>query len=175
VRLIKTFSLASLCIITGVFSARLSAQSAGEDNAGSKLTTDAETGVFLYSYWGVSGRTYFLQHSDDLLQWNFLPIIEQGFDEVTRYALMPSIGWTKLFLRLRHTDAATGGDPYAADFDADGIPNGFEVEHGLNPFNAADASAVVNGLTNLELYHQSLGAGADPTQVNPLGLMIYTP
>ena len=171
-RLLKTFSVLSLCAAMGL----LSAQTATDDNAGSRLTTDPETGAFLFSWWGVSGRTYFIQHNPDLLStWQFWPIIEQGNDETLTYGFTVNAATDRFFLRLRHTDAATGGDPYAADFDADGIPNGWEVEHGLNPFDAADAATFINGLSNLELYQQSLGAGADPTTMNSVGLMVYSP
>ncbi len=66
-------------------------------------------------------------------------------------------------------------DAYKADADGDGIPYGWEVEHGLNPSDPADASAIVNGLTNRELFQQSLAAGGDPLQANSVGLLIYTP
>ena len=66
-------------------------------------------------------------------------------------------------------------DAYKADTDLDGIPSGWEVEHGLNPSDPADASAIVNGLTNRELFQQSLAAGGDPLQANSVGLLIYTP
>ncbi len=50
------------------------------------------------------------------------------------------------------------------DQDGDGMPNGFEQSHGLNPFNAADANADPDrdGFTNLQEYQ----AGTDPTDVN---------
>jgi len=50
------------------------------------------------------------------------------------------------------------------DQDGDGMPNGFEQSHGLNPFNAADANddADGDGFTNLQEYQ----AGTDPTDVN---------
>lgn len=169
-------ALFSLCAIVGGFPGHLCAQTATDDNSGSRLTIAPDTGAFLFSWWGVSGRTYFIQHNPDLISpWQFLPIIEQGNDEPLSYGFTIDAATDRFFLRLRHTDAATGGDPYAADFDADGIPNGWEVEHGLNPFDAADAATVVSGITNLELYQQSLGAGADPTQTNSAALIIYTP
>jgi hypothetical protein len=47
------------------------------------------------------------------------------------------------------------------DQDGDGIPNGFEQAHGLNPFNASDASidSDGDGMSNL----QEFLAGTDPT------------
>lgn len=48
----------------------------------------------------------------------------------------------------------SGQHPLKADTDGDGMPDGWEVEHGLNPDDAADASLDYNhnGLTNLEEY-----------------------
>ena len=47
------------------------------------------------------------------------------------------------------------------DQDGDGLPNGFEQAHGLNPFNASDASidSDGDGMSNL----QEFLAGTDPT------------
>ncbi|MEI6789034.1 MAG: LamG-like jellyroll fold domain-containing protein, partial [bacterium] len=53
-----------------------------------------------------------------------------------------------------------GTDPNVADSDHDGMPDGWEVSHGLNPTNEADASldADGDGLANLAEYQY----GADP-------------
>ena len=67
------------------------------------------------------------------------------------------------------------GDLYTADFDGDGIPNGWEIEHDLDPDDASDASIVVGGHTNLEIYLQSLTTGGDPLQANTLGFAVYSP
>lgn len=48
------------------------------------------------------------------------------------------------------------GTPYK-DSDSDGMPDDYEVKHGLNPKNAADASKYTkNGYTNIEEYLSSL-------------------
>jgi len=50
------------------------------------------------------------------------------------------------------------GTPYQ-DSDNDGIPDEYEIKHGLNPHNAADASAMAkdgSGYTNIEVYLNSL-------------------
>jgi hypothetical protein len=50
------------------------------------------------------------------------------------------------------------GTPYK-DSDNDGIPDEYEIKHGLNPKNAADASAMAkdgSGYTNIEVYLNSL-------------------
>ena len=50
------------------------------------------------------------------------------------------------------------GTPYK-DSDHDGMPDEYEVKHGLNPRNASDASAMPKnggGYTNIEIYLNSL-------------------
>jgi len=170
----RLFILAYLAIL-GALTSTLTAQTSSDTNSGTRLDLDPTNGSFLYSWWGSSGHTYFIQHSDDLSQWHYLPIIEQGFNDAIRYGFIPAPDWTRLFLRLHLTSANTNGDPYAADFDTDGIPNGWEIEHGLNPFDSADAATINNGISNLVFYQQSLGAGADPSTINPSQLIVYSP
>ncbi len=66
-------------------------------------------------------------------------------------------------------------DAYMADADLDGIPTGWELEHNLDPENPADAAQLNGGLTNLQIYQQSLATGGDPKTANPVGLSVYTP
>ncbi len=141
------------------------------------FSRDSDTGAFTISFDGVPGRTYFFLYSEDLLQpWGYLPVIESGAGAPISYGLMFSDPPPpRLFVRLRHTDQPHGGDPYAADFDGDGIPSGWEVAHGLDPFSANDAAGDTDGdgITNFA-EHQ---AGTSPLfrDANELGLEIYTP
>ena len=51
-----------------------------------------------------------------------------------------------------------GTDPNMADSDGDGMPDGWEIVHGLDPLNPVDAltfSTDGNGLTNLACYRNS--------------------
>lgn len=76
------------------------------------------------SWWGISGRSYFIEVSDDMQNWSFAPIIEPGNDE--------EIVWEtgalsqRQFIRLTYTDQ-TAADLDAADFDADGLGNLQEI------------------------------------------------
>ena len=52
------------------------------------------------------------------------------------------------------------GDKYAVDSDADGLPDSYETEIGLNPVDATDAAIVTsNGYTNLENYLNGIADG----------------
>jgi hypothetical protein len=53
-----------------------------------------------------------------------------------------------------HPKFASGTPP--ADSDHDGIPDEWEMQHGLDPHNAADGKAETDGYTNLEKYLHSI-------------------
>ncbi|MBE0517047.1 MAG: hypothetical protein IBX41_06625 [Methanophagales archaeon] len=56
--------------------------------------------------------------------------------------------------------SVSGQHPLIKDTDGDGIPDGWEVEHGLNPYDASDAQLDYNynGRTNFQEYQN----GSDP-------------
>jgi hypothetical protein len=110
------------------------AQSAVDLNEGLQLVKDGGTGIFTLSWWGKSGRTYFIQTSPDMLTWSYLPFVETGVADVSGIQFTNT--GERQFWRLRFTDAATGGNAETADFDGDGLGNLFEVENGLDPLSA---------------------------------------
>jgi hypothetical protein len=86
---------------------------------------------------GVASRTYFAQGSQDLVAWEFLPVVEFGTG--AKGVGVDTGGVSKYFFRLKYVD-----DPYVtseqeardADFDGDGIPNWLEVDQiGSNPLD----------------------------------------
>jgi hypothetical protein len=165
----------SLCALFILGAGPASAQSSGPQNEASQLSADTIGGLWHFQWWGATGKTYFLQHSTDLLlPWHYLPVIEKGADASVLYRLWIDPQSPRFFLRLRHITQSPA-DAYSADFDADGLPNGWELERGLDPFYAPDAANTSGGLTNLQAYQQSLGGGGDPTVANLLGLVVYTP
>lgn len=119
------------------------AQSQGEENEGSKLEYDAANEIWRFKWWGKAGRTYFIQHSDDLTLWNWVPVVESGDDSLKEWGF--SITGDRFFVRLRHTDVPTA-DPVNDDFDEDGIANLAEVMQGLNPFHTdSDGDGMPDG------------------------------
>lgn len=155
-------------------SAAAPAQTAADSNEGLRMTMNADDGSAALTWWGVASRTYFILNTTDLVEWSYLPVIEKGAGAPIKYGFAVTGAPPALFFRLLGTDQPAP-DPLLADADADGIPNGWELEHALNPFNPADALVVVNGFSNLSLYQQSLGGGADPTTTLVGGLIVYTP
>ena len=78
---------------------------------------------------GVTGRTYFIQYSTDMVSWSFIPEVEWGENDYD-YGVAFSSG--KLYFKLIYTDAVSA-DPENEDFDGDYLPSLFEVNHNLNP------------------------------------------
>ena len=136
-------------------------------------------GAYEFAWWARSGRTYSAQRSTDLLTWESFPLIETGHDAAVSYGFTSES--PRVFVRLRHLEG-TFADPYAEDFDDDGLtnqqelllrtdpfsadtdrdgmPDKWEVDHGLDPRDPADALADpnLNRVTNLDEYRN----GNDP-------------
>lgn len=75
-----------------------------------------------------------------------------------------------------------GTDLHAADTDADGLPDGWEVQYTLDPLGAAGADGATgdpdaDGVGNLTEFQQGRNpqAGALPDDGDMVGLEIYTP
>ncbi len=62
--------------------------------------------------------------------------------------------------RADHADVSLTPTPTATDTDGDGIPDSYEISHGLNPNNPADGAATPNGdgVTNAERYRRQVAA-----------------
>ena len=118
------------------------AQSPGLPNEGSRLEYDGANEIWRFKWWGKSGRTYFIQHTDDLNRsWQWLPFVEAGNGSVREWGFNSS--GNRFFLRLKYSDIPTD-NPSLADFDGDRVSNLDEVTQGTNPLLAADTNS--NGL-----------------------------
>ena len=91
-------------------------------------------GTFNADWDGVAGRTYFMEFSMDLVNWYYAPFMHFGDGEHQRGIASNT---DKFFLRLRYEDVSGINnleEAMAADFDADGLANIFELMNGLNPY-----------------------------------------
>lgn len=125
----KTRTMMALLVMLA-FRLSVQGQTATALNEGLGISYSSSTNSFTVSWWGRVGRTYFIQQSDDLLHWNYLPLIESGADDVISWGFSTTA--SRAFVRLRYTDIATS-DPQNADFDGDGLSNIMELQNGSDP------------------------------------------
>jgi hypothetical protein len=109
-----------------------------------------EDGVPFVQWYGIAGRSYFIQASDsgDLLEnWYFLPVIEGGGNEPISHELEEPLPDTAFF-RLKYIDRVPGPgeDLDTADFDDDGLSNQDEVETGLYHTDPLDPDTDGDGM-----------------------------
>jgi hypothetical protein len=109
------------------------AQTATDWNEGLQVAVGAQAEEYVVSWWGKTGRTYFIQQSFDLMTWTYVPVIESGAEAVCGQNI--ACAEFRQFWRLRYTDAPTGGNAETADFDGDGLTNIEELTtHHSDPF-----------------------------------------
>ena len=187
----RLICLAGLVFALGVPQFQSIAQTPTDINEGSRLEFDGANQVFRFKWWARSGRTYFIQHSDNLLNpWQWVPAVESGNDSIKEWAFATT--GDKFFVRLKYSDAATsnpGGDdfdgdgisnlaevqqgmnPFNVDSDGDGMSDGWELTHGLNPvMNDASLDSDGDGLSNLTEYL----TGTDPSDSGEVGTSFIT-
>ena len=116
---------AFLFVMCLVMALSAEAQTAADLNEGLQVTTAAQAGDFTVSWWGKTGRTYFVQQSFDLMTWQYVPVVMSGEEAVD--GLNFSCTDTRQFWRLRYTDESYTGTAEDADFDFDGLTNLEEV------------------------------------------------
>lgn len=162
----RPFLVLALAALAAVAPApAMPAQSALDPNEGVRLTPDPSVvNGQTVSWWGKAGRTYFIQQSDDLSLWNYLPVIEPGADQPTQWGFTSTA--PRSFLRLRLSDVPTD-DPFNADFDFDGVSNWDELAQGTDPLAALLDPANGLPLDWEKFYH--VPPGTDPNAPAPRG------
>ena len=127
-----------LALLSGAF-----AQTADDPNEGIRFTITPDTSgniKYTFFWWGRLGRTYFLQHSEDLIHWTYFPeVVVSGADAPICYEFFVC-GTDRCFLRLKYPDPdIPTTDPASADFDGDKVCNLLETELGTDPLHFSDA------------------------------------
>lgn len=92
-----------------------------------------ESGAYQITWQGQTGRTYFVLYSEDLVHWQYLPVIETGTGASIDYGFASTA--PRCFVRLQCANMVAP-DPYGADFDGDGVSNWVEIQRGMNPMVA---------------------------------------
>ena len=186
-----------LCLLggTALFAGGAFAQST--INEGSSLSHDPSTGAYTFAWQGQTGRTYFIQQSEDLVAWVTFPIIEVGAGQPISYGFTSNA--PRIFFRLRYSDLPAADvrtadfdgdgvsnwdevqqslDPFNPDTDKDGMPDGYELANGMNP-RVADGTGNLDGdyLVNLAEFVLGTNPNVSNAEVTStsLGMAIYTP
>jgi len=146
-------------------------QTATDPNEGSRFISLGNSN-FQFTWWGRAGRSYLVEFSDDLATWTYINTLFSGADAVSPPIGFNNVGGSRMFVRLQT-------DPFNTDTDADGIPDGWEIQFGLNPRNPADALIIASGgLSYLQAYQMGIDPN-DPLQgaapAAPTGLRITFP
>jgi hypothetical protein len=143
-------------------------QTPDDPNEGTLVEIDEVNSIGRFKWWARAGNTYFLQHSEDLMTWNWVPVVEVGDDSVKEWGFTTTSN--KIFWRLKFRTGATQ-NPEGDDFDGDGLGNFAEVEQGLDPLRL-DSDG--DGLSDL----MEIASGSNPVVANEppdgsLGLLVY--
>ena len=147
-------------LLTPIMAFALAASAAGQiandpnhPNESAQMTRGAGNS-FTFSWFKLTGRTYFLQQSTNLMTWRYLPgIIEPGTNALRSYGFSIT-GTDRFYLRLRYSEIPTT-DPANADFNGDGLGNADDLQIGFDPL---DLDLDGDGLTNAQEY--TLGTNA---------------
>lgn len=103
-------------------------------NEASRLELTASPGVYKFTWQSQPGRTYFILSSENLVSpWVYIPAIEVGNGTRLEYGFATNA--PRIFFRLKYSDQPTA-DPFADDFDGDGVSNWAELQAGIDPFKS---------------------------------------
>jgi hypothetical protein len=112
------------------------AQTSTSPNAGSRLEHDPFNGIYTLYWWGHSGTTYFIQHTEDLTNWTYLQEVRSGANALMGQNFETNAD--RSFWRLVSSDFSTTNSR-AADFDSDHVSNLQELLNGTDPLQNADS------------------------------------
>ncbi len=130
--------LAAGCAAFALFAALpLSAQGPDDPNEGSTINYNATSGGTTFDWWGRAGMGYFIQQSDDLITWQYVPILELGADTNLSYGFTSTAA--NLFLRLQ-----VEANPFQTDMSGAGLSDAYHILSGIAPDQG--------GLTYMQLW-----------------------
>ena len=139
---------------------------ANDSNADWGVNHDGEGRLAGYAYGANVGWIVFEQTSGQ-------PRVDLRTGDLAGYAWGANVGWIGLSNVQAHV--RTGALLPGADSDGDGMPDGWESAHGLDPATAnATADTDGDGVTDLDEYRQGRDPCASAVPGN-LGLRVLTP
>lgn len=160
-------------------------------NEGFSIRVGAQADSFILEWYGRDSYVYFVEHSDDLMQWTYFPVYELGSNAPLSWGL--STAEERIFFRLRSSN-----DPdstlLATDYNGAQLGAWDQIQLGYNPFDWVDTN--LNSVHDAwEQYHfadlmtamaadlepdglsnaSEFAAGTDPNQPDhpDLGLLLF--
>lgn len=131
-------------------------------NSGQRLIRDNITGAFELTWWGKEDFYYFVQQSDNLMEWSYLPLVEEGFDDPLAIGFESNT--ERLFLRVRYSNDPAS-DLLSADYNGIYLSAWDQIQLGFNPFDWVDTDE--NNLHDAWELHYFGSLGVDPSVVSP--------
>jgi hypothetical protein len=147
-----------LCLFAVIAQSR--AQTASDLNAGSRVLYSGTAGIYSLAWWGVSGYTYLIQESDDLVNWTYVPIVESGSNTDIRWGFTTTASNT--FFKVEYITQPIAQVPGSSfngpDNNGDGIPDDWELfYYGTTSVSGTSYVPWSNGtITILQAYLQGL-------------------
>lgn len=137
---------------------------ADSQNSGLRVHFDDATGSFQLTWWGIDTHYYFVEQTDDLESWSFVPTVEEGADAPLAVAFQLST--ERWFWRVRHSNDPDS-ELLSADYNDIGISAWDQLQLGYNPFDWVDSNE--NNLHDAWEMHYFGALGVDPsaTSANP--------
>lgn len=144
-------------------------------NAGLTLSQDNSTEAFQLTWWGIDQHFYFVEYSEDLIEWNFLPIFAVGEDAALGWGF--TLNADKMFFRAIYTNDSDS-ELMQSDLDGDGLTVYQEYLIGSDPFNPDTAG---DGIFDGIAYKLGLPVvypeepTPDPQDTIPPTITLYSP
>lgn len=127
----KHFPLISATVL-GLVAQTTATPGPDSPNSGLHVARDATGHGFTMQWWGKAASFYFMQASDDLVNWVMIPAFVAGTDAVANAGFQCDA--PRHFFRLVHTDDVES-ELMQTDYDGDGLTTYQEYLLGTNPFN----------------------------------------
>ncbi|TVP77432.1 MAG: hypothetical protein EA353_10500 [Puniceicoccaceae bacterium] len=128
-----------------------------QENSGLIVYRASDPGDIMLSWWGYDEHFYFIEHSDDLINWSYFPVYEEGFESAITWGFQ--IETDRRFWRLKYSDDPAS-DLLSADFSGTGVSNWTEIQFGLDPFVSVDSDG--SGLPDAWQLYYFAQLGVDP-------------
>lgn len=150
--------LPCLLILIGPVAFAADPPTADSANAGLGLVYDDATASFHLSWWGKADHYYFIEQTEDLKAWSFVPTVEEGEQAAITLGFQSTA--ERWFWRVRYSNDP-GSALLSADYNGTGLSAWIQLQLGFNPFAWVDTDE--NDLHDAWELHHFSQLGVDPS------------